>query len=735
MPHRLCSLCLIIALAAPGCEAARNAHATTESQLKLSRVVLYRNGVAYFERSGVVDGDRLALKVRKDQINDLLKSLTLIDKSSGKTVSVSIPLDPKVWQDAALSMLMPGRGQLSQVLDALRGTEVSVETAARRVRGRIVMVERSEREPTPRREGLAPSAPVEDHKLSLLDGDTLHVVLLSELQSIRLRDGDLIMQLDRHLDASAGEGMFQQVEVVAHFVDEGAHDLAVSYVAQAPLWKPTYRLVLADDGSGKALLQAWAVVSNVSGENWDEVSLSLTSGAPLAFRYDLHTPQEVPRPDLTQSGVDKHAQVAFGETSLAPQAAPQPPPAVLAESAPSASAPYEREEAAMDQAEDAADESLKERKRSAGAARKPSAKAAPSAPAMTLSALMAQQPTAASAKRIAGLTRFDIAQSVSLPDGSASMVQLVNQLVPGEQTFLYKPGGSGQGYESNPYRVVRFQNDTDFVLEPGPISIYAGGSFVGEGLSEAIASRDRATIPFAAEPSISVHYDTQASGAELKVTKVVRGVVEVESFQRIETTWRVEAKPSPQPQRVLVRQPRAGGAFELVQPPKDTELLPDAYFIPVVVEPHQNSASLKILEQTPSKLSLSIWDDKVPELLGQLLAAPDLSKETRAKLEPIIELRQAIGRIDTELAGLNAQQAELDQRANEERQNLWAIQKDPNAAGLRKRLSQRLEQLTQQASELGRAIVERSSQRMEKKIALEDRLRELDVSLGAHPGS
>lgn len=733
MPQRLCSLCLVVALAAPGCEAARRARPTAESQLKLSRVVLYRNGVAYFERAGVVDGDRLTLKVRKDQINDLLKSLTLIDKSSGKTVSVSIPLDPRGWQDAALAMLMPGRGHLAEVLDALRGTDVVVETASRRVSGRIVMVEQSTRELAGK--GVAPSTPIDDHKLSLLDGDTLRVVLLSELQALKLRDGDLIMQLGRHLDASAGEGMFQQVEVVAHFVDTGAHDLAVSYVAEAPLWKPTYRLVLADDGSGKALLQAWAVVSNVSGENWDEVNLSLTSGAPLAFRYDLHTPQEVPRPDLTQSGVDKHAQVAFGETSISPQASgagalPPPPPMAAAPAPMEPQAEYEEDEALADKAE-LDEESLKERRR--GPAMSKKAARAPAPPAVSLPALMAQQPPAASAKRIAGLTRFDIAQAVSLPDGSASMVQLVNQLVPGEQTLLYKPGGSGQGYELNPYRVVRFQNDTEFVLEPGPISIYTGGSFVGEGLSEAIASHDRATIPFAAEPSITVRYDTESSGAELKVTRIVRGVVEVESFQRIETTWRVEAKPSAQPQRVLVRQPRAGGAFELVQPPKDTELLPDAYFIPVVIAPNQSSASVTVLEQTPSKLSLDIWDDKVPELLGQLLAAPELSKEARAKLEPIIELRQAIGRIDSELAGLNAQQSELDQRANEERQNLYAIQKDPNAAALRKRLSQRLEQLTQQAAELGRTIVERGSQRMEKKIALEDRLRELDLTLGTRP--
>jgi hypothetical protein len=703
-----------------GCESTRTAQSTTVGALKLSRVVLYRNGVAYFERAGVVDGDRLTIKARKDQVNDFLKSLTVIDRSSGKTVSVSVPLDPRAWQDAALSNLMPGRGRLAHVLDALRGTLVEAETTERSVQGRIVLVEALT--PEPEHDVELPSH--EDYKLTLLDNGTLQIVLLSTVKSLRLRDGDLVMHLDRHLDASSGEGMFQQVDVVVHFADRGRHDLAVSYVAQAPLWKPTYRLVLPEGSSGKALLQAWAVVSNVSGENWNAVQLSLTSGAPLAFRYDLHTPEEVERPDLTRSSANKQAQVALGETSFeaaAVSAPPAAPPALEAE--------LSVDDADNDELSEL-DRARPSRELKKGAAL-PRA-AAPSKPAASraavdLAAWSAVQPLAASAKRVAGLTRFDIREPLSLQDGSASMVQLINQLVPGEQTFLYKPGGSGPGYELNPYHVVRFQNDTDFVLEPGPISIYAGGSFVGEGLSEAIASHDRATIPFAAEPGIIVRSSQQAHGDSLRITKIVRGVVEVESFQRIQTTWQVEAKPEPAVRRVLVRQPRASAAYNLVNPPSDTEVLPDAYYIPVQLAAQHASAKVEVVEQTPSTRSLSIWDSEVPGLLQQLLAAPELSPAARAALQPILDLRQAIGRIDSEVAGLKTQQSELDRRAEQERQNLRAIQKDPNAGALRKKLSERLSQLANEAAALGRVIVEKSSRRMEQQLAIEDKLRDLDL--------
>jgi hypothetical protein len=160
--------------------------------------------------------------------------------------------------------------------------------------------------------------------------------------------------------------MFQQVEVSIRLVGAASHDLLVSYVVAAPMWKPTYRVVLPKDGKGQALLQAWAVVDNTSGEEWEQVQLALTSGAPIAFRYDLHTPREVERPDMTGVGIQRQAVAAVGETTYLPEPAPAPPPAAAAPSprrpsaAPKASGPTGRSRSAAverEEADWAADES------------------------------------------------------------------------------------------------------------------------------------------------------------------------------------------------------------------------------------------------------------------------------------------------------------------------------------------------------------------------------------------
>ena len=864
---RLPGLALALSLLA-ACAHGRSPYPTADSSLELDRVVLYRNGVGYFERRGEVRGDTLVLRVRKDQVNDLLKSLTVVDRAGGKAVSVSMPLDPQTWANAALATLAPGQGSLAQVLDALRGTSVVLGTTQGKLRGRIVMVEEivdePDASPPPHSERTPlPGAGSRDFKVTVLDGKRMQVVRLSKVRSVTLQDGDLALQLHRSLDASAGEGMFQQVAVELRLAGAADHDLVVSYVVAAPMWKPTYRVVLPDAGDkAPALLQGWAIVDNTSGDEWTRVSMSLTSGAPIAFRYDLHTPRQIPRNDLTEAGVARRVTVAVGETSYADDpdtgaaAGPDTDGDGIAD--PDDKCPtvaetrngYQDEDGCPDEiplqlakftgtikginfdknsagidarsrpvldrasavirefdtltleisghCDSAEDEQLGQRRAEAvreylvttgvlrsrlkvrnggrdepvdtnntgpgraknrrieftilvDESRPPPATKAPapsrvdskriadrgadasggSAPALDLESLRRSTQANARAKTVSGLTRFDLQDRVTVPDGSSTMVAIINQDVAAEQTFLYRPGGAGTGYEQNPYRVVRFKNTTPFVLEPGPISIYTGGSFVGEGLSEAVGTGTSTTIPFAVEPGILVGSTARHAGEDMRIVKIVRGVVEAENFQRVTTTWSVKGQPDPKGYTVLVRHPKQGGAYALRSRIDGAEELADAYLIPVVVSPGAAAGKLEVVEQTPSTTSLTIWDAQVPELLDAVLKLPKIDPALRKQIEPIVRMRQEIGRIDTEIDGLTRQQVELDQRAAETRSNLEAIKKDPRAGDLRARLGKRLEDFTRDGDKLGRQIVELQSNRLARKIELDDLLQSLDLSFPA----
>lgn len=733
---------------------------SASSPLGLDRVVLYRNGIGYFERRGKLDGNILTIKVRKDQINDMLKSLTIVDRSTGRALSVSMPLDPQSWSSAALATLQPGNGGLAQVLDSLRGVQVVLATTQGELSGRIVMVEELNEEPDPSVEragsshGAAPSLG-RDHKVTLIHEKVLTVVRLSKVRSVALEDGDLAMQFHRRLDASAGEGMFQQVDVSVRLTgDVSSHDLVVSYVVEAPMWKPTYRVVLPEKGKGEALLQAWAVVDNVSGEDWKDVSMSLTAGEPLAFRYDLHTPRRVAREDVSDRVHFRRASVAMGESSSesppnpAPAAAPamesepmegdaEGPASVLSGSAMAGARPAARPKGSGSGFGSGGGGAKKmsapaSRMRDVvGASMDEGDGGAPPAPPPSFTFENLRQSTAARAKAASasGLTRFELSNRVTVPDGTSTMVAIINEAVKGEETFLFKPGGAGQGYESNPYRVVRFKNSTPFVLESGPISIFSGGSFVGEGISETIGADSSVTIPFAVEPGVTVTRETGSVPEELKLVKIVRGVLHAERYSRLKTSWKVAAQAMKEGFTVLVRHPRLGVGYALKERPAGTEDLLDAYLIPVKVPLGSLTQTVEVIEQQPVQTTLHILDSNVPVLFEHFLAVGSLSPKDRALLQPVVDARREIGRIDTELEGFQRQQRELDQRGDKTRQNLVALEKDKSneASAMRRDLQARLDEWTKDGDRIGREIVRLDGKRTQLVVKMDDLLQNLTI--------
>src|ERR1041384_8209284 len=57
----------------------------------LGRVVVYRNGVAFYERHATVEDGMLTVHVPRDRVDDFLKSLTVVDPETRRPLAVTIP--------------------------------------------------------------------------------------------------------------------------------------------------------------------------------------------------------------------------------------------------------------------------------------------------------------------------------------------------------------------------------------------------------------------------------------------------------------------------------------------------------------------------------------------------------------------------------------------------------------------------------------------------------------------
>lgn len=510
----------------------------------------------------------------------------------------------------------------------------------------------------------------------------------------------------------------QPVAVRLLLAEQASHDLSVSYVVGAPIWRPSYRVVF--DKSDKALLQAWAVVQNTSGEDWRDVRLSLTTGAPISFRSDLGTPIVPERPLVTDTG-EVVSAVPLGETTLS-----QEPPAPEA-AAPPPAAPMAAESLAMDKAEER--EIDVDRRRSGPNKKMAQAMPAPAqAPRATFGAAQLERSIASQAKaevQSGSVTRYELDHPVTIPEGGSTMVAIVSTRVNGEKAHLFAPEGGVPLSYQHPFSVARLTNGTGAVLEKGPVSVLSENGFLGQGVLDTLPKDANAFVPFALDKSLVVESSEQYDEQQGALVRIQRGIVTVQRFSQRKTRYRVR-NGDDEASKLYVRHPRWGEA-ELLAPPVGTELAPQRALVPITV-PARGKAELEVVERTPVQTDFSFMDQPAADAVAVFLTGPALEAASSAALKQALALRDELLKLDNQIVALEREQGELENGAQETRDNLKAIEKVKTANDLRTRLLARLKQWDARLSELTKQLVEARTKKSELEVRLNEALEGVSLS-------
>lgn len=263
------------------------------SPLPVRKVVLYKNGVGFFEHGGKAHGNQqFSVQFTNAQLDDVLKSLTVVDTGQGKITGVRYdsvaPLSERI---KSLHIPVDSSASSDAFLGALRGAHVEVHSGTSVATGRILNVQHRTKSAGRDQD------PIQVSELTLVtDGGEFRSFELGPATSVRVLDRELDKDIGEYLNLLNSQRSTDLRRMVISTAGEGDRDLYVSYISEVPVWKSTYRIILPDKPGEKALLQGWAIVDNTVGEDWNNVELSLVAGAPQSFVTQISQPSYVRRP-------------------------------------------------------------------------------------------------------------------------------------------------------------------------------------------------------------------------------------------------------------------------------------------------------------------------------------------------------------------------------------------------------------------------------------------------------
>jgi len=567
MPFLVAVLALFVVVAVPA----------RAADLTLERVVLSTGGVAYLEYETEVTGDtEITFDVRFDQVDDVLKSFLVLDDAGG-VGAVSLPgRQPleEIFRDLPFS-----QAALSSpvaLLQALTGEEVTVAGPAD-VTGRILSVGRET--------ATDDETAVVRHRLTLATEEGLVQVIVEDARSIRFTDPEIDTQIAAALVAVAQHRVQDRRALTLVSTGEGTRTVRLGYVVAAPLWKTTYRMALGDDGT--ALLQGWATLENMTGQDWDGVELTLVSGNPVTFRQALYESYWVPRPEVP---VDVAGRVLSGvDTGTVT--------ALMNEEQREALLRSEDEADTMMFADMALEESM--------------ALMAPVVPSAAPTELAGAG--GATGEEAAAQVIFRIDDPVTVGTGQSLSVPIVSRAMPAEQVALYQPSTS----DRHPLAAVRLTNDSDLGLPPGVLTIYemseasGGQAFVGDARLGVLPAGEERLISFALDQNVIVERD-DSSTETITTATVSRGVMSLTISQRRATVYAVAA-PENRDLEVLIEHGKFYD-FELVEPQGEIDQTATHYRLPLSV-PAGDLGTLAVVMEAPRYESLRLVDLRRDQIL------------------------------------------------------------------------------------------------------------------------
>ncbi len=662
--HGLCCLTTTLGVTVgAACTADAAVDRAPQAQLPITSITLYRSGVGYFERNGTIAaGDGVQLRFANDQINDMLKSMVILDPQQALQSVTYDSKEPLARQLASFGVDLADNPSLPTILGRLRGTRVRVVTNDGPVEGIILGGESREQAQGNAQEAI--STPF----LNLVSDAGVRSINLSTMVSVKLESATLNEELNKALAALASHSTDRFKTVDLAFGGTGSRAVQVAYVNDMPIWKTSYRLVLpaAVGTKEQPLIQGWAIVENTTDDDWSGVRLALVASQPVSFQMDLSESLHINRPTLDVPMVAGAAPRIYqdgdafqADKKLRAMTAPAspPPPSSAVGSAGRMMAKSGRGEAGAfggggmggdASAEMDSNESLGLRFRSLGEAIDRSA--------------------VASGGEVGESFQYTLKDPISIARQQSAMLPILSSDIDGRRVSIFN---RNDGID-HPMRGVEITNSSGLQLIPGPIAVFDGSTYAGDAEIGYLTLGDKRLLAYAVDLAVSAAVRDDNTST-MRTIRIVDGLVE-QTHKQVNTVSYAFVNKDESRDRTLLVEVQKQQDWQLTAPAKPAQETANLYRFEITL-PEGESGTLVVTQEHTSLHHIAVVGFDMPTLLAYA-ADGKASAAVVDAVKKAAQMQGAVNATNAQIARLDQERQAIDADQNRIRQNMNSISHD-----------------------------------------------------------
>jgi archaellum component FlaC len=690
--------------------------ADSAGRLPVTRVILYKNGVGYFEHAGRVrDSQDVNVDFTTAQLNDVLKSLTVLDLGKGRITGVSYnsnaPLERRL---GSLHLAVGENPTTAQFLDALRGARLEVRSGSETASGRLLSID--EREIPIRGD-----QKVTVDQISIIsDSGEVRVFELTPTTSVRVTEKDVNDEVGKYLGLVASTRDQDVRRMTISTAGEGERNLLVSYISEVPVWKSTYRIVIPNEG--KPLVQGWAIVDNTVGEDWKNVELSLVAGAPQSFVQQLSQPYYARRPvvALPQNAMitpQTHEATMEAQTDVNGQLIAPPIIAAGVVGGVPGGIPGGQMGGVIGAAGSSA-MALKAREGGGlgGGVFRPGAGNSKQWLSADLDHLEAAT-TTAQTRDLGDLFEYKLQDRVTIRKNQSALVPILQARIDAEKVSVWNPS------QTSVLRALWLDNTSALTFDGGSFNVLEGDAFAGEGLMDPIKPGEKRLLSYAADLGVLVDAKQKAENQRVTRVFIAHGLMTQSTQEREENTYTIRNRDTSQ-RTVVIEHPARPG-WKLTDDEKPAESSASFHRFRMTVD-SKKTETLLVKEYRPVTNSYqlsNVTEDQIKFFLTQKMINPEIEHALRkliAQKSSIAVLDAEVGSRKSKISGISDDQQRL-------RENMKALKGSVEEKALLARYVRELNEQEDHVQSLQHEVADLQQKREAAQRTLDDMIEGLQM--------
>src|SRR5271157_254301 len=630
--------------------------------LRVREVTLFKHGVSFFTLKGNVDGSTtISLEFKKNEMNDVLKSLLVLDMSGGYVSSIAYDADQdigKILENVAVDLA--SKGSFASLVDNFKGASTQLDVGNEVITGRVMGIQ-DYTSIINQREITRPSLIIMDSDGSILQ------VNFSDIKSIKLGDPKLQKDLEFYLDTIIAGKKTDAKRIYIHCEGDGEREIVANYILESPVWKTSYRMLIPEDPKDDmCFLSGWCLVENTTEQDWDDIDIAMVAGMPVSFVCPIYPPTYITRPVVQPP---RTAQIG---------------PASIEDTLESEKMFEEAEAAPMMKREMAAGSGMGYGGAPGGgggpmrpAAMRMAAAPAP-APSIQAAAKQVAAQTQVSTKDMGELFEYRISKPVTIKRKQSALVPIVSKDISGKRMLLYDE----DQHPKNPMSCLEITNTSGMTLEQGPITIFYQENLAGEAMLPFLNQEETRLLSYALEQGVVVDKETNSSSTSVHGVKFGGGYCYEYYYRTMSTTYKIRNKTDRDHELYVDHTKTSGYAlFDTKLAPKDT---PNHHRFTISLGAKKN-VKIVVNERNETYNSYSIWNQSKQTLLENVHRYLDNKWIKAGEEELLAQVGEILENLNNVKQDLSKRQTELNEIYQEQdrlRKNLVSISANPSKSEL-----------------------------------------------------